>query len=83
MWTALAPWQRAIFVVLVILGILAIIAGAIYLAEPLKSLPSFFPDHSKHSTDHGTKHGIAAVVAGVVLIGIALVVGITARRNRY
>jgi len=38
--------SRLVRVVLVVLGILAVVVGIIYLAEPIHSLPSFFPGHT-------------------------------------
>ncbi|HET6878453.1 MAG TPA: hypothetical protein VFH38_13055 [Jatrophihabitans sp.] len=55
-------------VLLGVLGIVCIIVGILYFAEPAHSLPSFFPGHTAHGTKPRTKHGIAAVVVGVVLL---------------
>jgi uncharacterized membrane protein HdeD (DUF308 family) len=53
----------------VILGIVLIVIGIVYFAEPAGSLPSFFPGHvsgnGAGSTHHHTKHGIAAILLGV------------------
>ena len=75
--------QKAIITVLVVLGIVAIAAGAVYIAEPAKSLPHFFPWYSAHANKHATKHGIAVIVLGVVLIAVAWIVQVTAKRSRY
>jgi uncharacterized membrane protein HdeD (DUF308 family) len=64
--------------VLVALGILAVVVGVIYLAEPIHSLPSFFPGHALHGQGHRHTHGYAAIAVGVVLLIIAGVV----RRSR-
>lgn len=57
-------WMTAI---LVVVGLLCVVAGVIYFAEPAKSLPSFFPGHLAGSGHHHTKHGIAAIVVGIVV----------------
>jgi uncharacterized membrane protein HdeD (DUF308 family) len=49
----------------VILGIILIVIGIVYFAEPAKSLPSFFPGHEAGSAHHHTKHGIAAILLGI------------------
>lgn len=49
----------------VVAGLILIVIGIVYFAEPAKSLPSFFPGHEAGSTHHHTKHGLLAVVLGV------------------
>jgi uncharacterized membrane protein HdeD (DUF308 family) len=51
-----------------LLGLICIVIGIVYFAEPAHSLPSFFPGHTAHGTRARTKHGIAAVVVGVILL---------------
>lgn len=46
-------------------GVVLIVIGLVYFAEPAKSLPGFFPGHQAGSGHHHTKHGIAAVLLGV------------------
>lgn len=58
-------WLTAL---LLVLGVVCVVVGIVYFAEPAHSLPSFFPGHTKHGTKPRTKHGIAAVVVGVVLL---------------
>lgn len=58
-------WVTAL---LALLGLICIVIGIVYFAEPAHSLPSFFPGHTAHGTKARTKHGIAAVVVGVVLL---------------
>jgi NADH:ubiquinone oxidoreductase subunit 5 (subunit L)/multisubunit Na+/H+ antiporter MnhA subunit len=65
-------------VVLVVLGILAVVAGIIYLVEPIHSLPSFFPGHAAHGNIHHHTRGYIAIGVGVVLLIIAAV----SRRSR-
>ena len=62
-------------VVLVVLGILAVVAGIIYLVEPVHSLPSFFPGHAAHGQVHHHIRGYIAIVVGIVLLIIAAVAG--------
>lgn len=83
MWTALEAWQKALVVVLIVVGVVAIAVGIVYMALPSHSLPHFFPAYAATSQKHGTKHGIAAIVVGVVLIALAWIVGLSARRARY
>jgi hypothetical protein len=65
-------------VVLAIIGVLAIIIGIIYVAEPASSLPSFIPGHIAGSTGHHPLHAIAAFVVGVILLVVG---GFTAFRK--
>jgi hypothetical protein len=78
MFSDLATWRKAVVVILVIIGLLAVIAGIIYVALPAHSLPHFFPAHSS-SIKHGTKHGIAALVIGVVIVIAAVVILVSGR----
>jgi len=83
MWTEMAGWQKALTVILAIVGLIAIAAGIIYLALPAKSLPSFFPAYAAHSNKHGTKHAIVALAVGVIALVLAWLVPFTAKRARY
>jgi NADH:ubiquinone oxidoreductase subunit 5 (subunit L)/multisubunit Na+/H+ antiporter MnhA subunit len=66
--------------VLVVLGILAVVAGVIYLVEPIHSLPSFFPGHALHGQGHHHIRGYIAIAVGIVLLIFA---GIVRRSRRY
>ena len=70
-------------VVLAVLGILAVIVGIIYLAEPIHSLPSFFPGHAAHGQTHHHIRGYLAIAAGVILLIIAAAAGRFRRRDYY
>jgi drug/metabolite transporter (DMT)-like permease len=68
--------------VLVIIGVLAIIAGVIYLAEPAKSLPSILGPitHPVSRADaHRSLRGAGAVVVGVICLVAASIVGMRGR----
>jgi hypothetical protein len=66
---------RAVAAVLVVLGVVAIIAGIMYLTIKGGNLPFFLPGHVKGGsrTGHHTKRGLAGIAAGVVLIALAAV----------
>jgi len=60
-------------VILVIIAILAAVAGIIYLTKTSESLPSFLPGRRAHNTGHDTVRGIVAIIVAVVaLIGAGL-----------
>lgn len=53
--------------VLVVLGILALVAGVIYLTVDAKSLPSFMGQVHAYA-GHRTRRGIAALIIGALLL---------------
>jgi hypothetical protein len=57
--------NRALILPAVAIGIVLLVIAVIYLAEPAKSLPSFFPGHAAGSTHHHVKHAIAAFVVAM------------------
>ena len=59
------PANRVTIGALGVLGLILIVIGIVYFAEPAKSLPGFFPGHESGSTHHHAKHGIAAVLLGL------------------
>ncbi len=63
--------NRALILPAVVLGIVLVVVGVIYLAEPAKSLPSFFPGHAAGSTHHHVKHAIAAFVVALGAFALA------------
>ncbi len=67
--------------VLIILAVLAVIAGALYLHDTPKTLPSFLPGHRKHGHYHYRSRAIAAFVAAVVLLVLAGFSGLFRRRT--
>lgn len=57
--------NRRLIVPAIIVGIVLIVVGVVYLAEPARSLPSFFPGHQAGSSHHHTKHALLAFVLGL------------------
>jgi len=73
--------SRLVRLVLLVLGILALIAGVIYLVEPIHSLPSFFPGYAAHSQIHHHTRGYAAIAVGIILLIIAAAAGRSRERR--
>ena len=73
------PGARIIAAVgLVVLAVLLIILGAIYLAEPSQSLPSFMPGHVPGSTRHHMLRTAGCFALGLMFLAgawIALTFG--------
>jgi uncharacterized membrane-anchored protein YitT (DUF2179 family) len=63
--------DRLLAVLAVILGVVLIVIGIIYFAEPAKSLPGFFPGQTAGSNHHHVKHGLAAVLLGIACLVFA------------
>jgi len=57
--------NRKLIPLAIILGVILIVIGIIYFAEPAKSLPSFFPGHQAGANNHHIKHGLLALVLGL------------------
>jgi hypothetical protein len=57
--------KRLLTVLAIAAGVVLIVVGIIYFAEPAKSLPSFFPGHAAGSGHHHVKHGLAAFLLGL------------------
>jgi hypothetical protein len=71
-------------IILVVLGVLALAAGIIYYIEPAKSLPAFFPGHAAHLKGRHTTRGLAGIIAGAVLLIVAVIIARSSRRSsRY
>jgi amino acid permease len=60
-------WATAL---LVIVAIVCLVIGVIYIVEPAKSLPSFFPGYTAGLARHHAKHGIAALILGLALLAV-------------
>jgi amino acid permease len=63
--------RRELILPAVVIGVLLLVVAVIYLVEPAKSLPSFFPGHTAGSTHHHVKHGIAAFVVALACFAFA------------
>lgn len=61
--------------VLTLLGVVLLVAAAIYFMVPAEQLPSFFPGHETGLTRVRMKHGIASGVVGLVLLGAGVWMG--------
>ena len=77
-----SPMKKVIVVLIVIVGLLAAAVAAVYFAEPVHSLPSFFPGHAHTGNGIRYKKGAIAAVAAVVLWVIAIVVGMAGGGHR-
>ena len=70
--------QMIAVAVLVIIGVLAVIAGIIYLTEPAKSLPSILgtvTEPASRANAHRTVRGWTAVGVGVICLVAAWISG--------
>jgi uncharacterized membrane protein HdeD (DUF308 family) len=63
--------DRLLIALAVLAGIVLIVIGIVYFAEPAKSLPGFFPGQQAGSSHHHVKHGIAAVLVGLACFAFA------------
>jgi hypothetical protein len=70
----------AVCAVCAVLGVIAFVYAVIYLAVPIHSLPGFVP--GKQSVNgHYHKRALLTGIIGVVLIAVAVIAGISARRG--
>jgi hypothetical protein len=60
---------------LTVLGVILLIAAAIYFLVPADQLPGFFPGHETGVARMHVKHGIVSGIAGIVLIGAGIWMG--------
>ena len=71
----MAAYRKYLVPLAVILGVVLIVIGIVYFAEPAHSLPSFFPGHvgarDPEAAHHHVKHGIAAVLVGLACFAFA------------
>ncbi|HWE82498.1 MAG TPA: hypothetical protein VG265_12685, partial [Gaiellaceae bacterium] len=63
--------DRLLVALALVVGVVLIIIGIVYFAEPARSLPGFFPGHQSGSSHHHAKHGIAAVLVGLACLVFA------------
>jgi len=65
------PNDRLLVALAVVAAVVLLVIAAVYLAEPARSLPSFFPGHEAGSSHHHAKHGIAALFVGLACLVFA------------
>jgi hypothetical protein len=78
-WTPQTNWPLIIGVTLLAIGVLALIAGVVYLVVPAHSLPSIMGRLPKVSV-HRSKRGVAGLVVGIVLAAAGGFLVIRSRR---
>jgi hypothetical protein len=61
--------------VLTVLGVILIIIALVYWLVPAGSLPAAMPGSEAGAAQVHVKHGLAALVIGIVLLGIAWYTG--------
>jgi hypothetical protein len=61
--------------VLTLLGVVLVVAAAVYFLVPADQLPSFFPGHETGLTRIRAKHGIATGVVGLALLAAGIWMG--------
>jgi hypothetical protein len=78
----MTPLARFVMIVLILLGVVAVVVGIIYFAEPARSLPGFFPGHLPQGRPgRHSRRGVAAIVIGAVLLLAAVVTERLGRRS--
>jgi len=79
--------SRAFFSgILFVVGVVALVAGIMYLSMSAHSLPSFFPGHIASGTLATAKHttrGFVGLGVGIVVLAAAIALLSTTRRRRY
>jgi hypothetical protein len=63
-----------------VVGVIALIYAVIYLAVPIHSLPGFVPGKAAVNGHYHKRAALTGVI-GVVLLAVAVVIGINARRS--
>lgn len=93
MWESSSSWtgrgtvalmrspQLTLAAILAVIGILALIAGIIYLSTPIDSLPSFFPGASSHLRGYHNSRGLAGVIFAIILFVVAAVLAVAGGRS--
>jgi hypothetical protein len=77
----MTPLARFVMILLIVVGVLAIVMGVVYLAEPARSLPGFFPGHVAGVAGRHTRRGLAAIVIGLLLLLAAILTERFGRRQ--
>lgn len=65
-------------IIVAVIGLVALVAGILYFAEPAKSLPSFLGTitaPASRAAAHRTLRGVVSLAVGVVLLVAAGIVG--------
>lgn len=57
--------KKTVIILAGMVGLVLLVVAVVYVAEPAKSLPGFFPGHESGSSHHHVKHGIAAFVVAL------------------
>lgn len=73
--------QLTLAAVIAVIGVLALIAGIIYLSTPIDSLPSFFPGASKAIHGYHNSRGLAGVIFGIILFVVAAILAVGGARS--
>jgi len=55
---------KPLVIIALIVGVLLVIAAAVYFMTPARYLPSFFPGYDRALMTHHYKHGIGAILLG-------------------
>lgn len=71
--------MRALGIVLIVIGVIALAVGVVYFTVAAQNLPSFM-GHIAHATKHRSKRGVAAFVVGGILVIGGIVAVARARR---
>lgn len=61
--------------IVTILGVIFLIAAAMYFLVPADSLPTFFPGHETGLMRIRAKHGMLSGAIGIVLLGVSWFMG--------
>lgn len=61
--------------VLPLIGVVLLVAAAVYFLVPADQLPGFFPGHQEGVARAHIKHGIVSGVLGLILIGAGTFMG--------
>ena len=56
--------------IVIVIGVILIVIGAVYFLVPADSLPTFFPGHETGLMRVRTKHGVLAGALGIALLAL-------------